>query len=88
MKEANKKALINQIHRIQGQISGLERMLEGDKYCIDIIRLSLAIQKSLQSVSQKVLENHLVEHVGGQFKTGQDKKVVKELSEIFYLKNK
>jgi CsoR family transcriptional regulator, copper-sensing transcriptional repressor len=88
MKENNHKQLINQIHRVQGQMTGLEKMIAENKYCVDIIRLSLAIQKSLQSLNQKVLENHLSEHVGHQFKMGQDKKVIKELSEIYYLKNK
>lgn len=88
MKTHNQKPLINQIHRVQGQMHGLEKMIKENKYCLDIIGLSLAIQKSLQSLNQKVLENHLEEHVGHQFRLGQDKKVIKELSEIYNLKNK
>ena len=88
MKMNNMKPLINQIHRVQGQMQGLEKMIAENKYCVDIIGLSLAIQKSLQSLHQKVLENHLEEHVGHQFREGQDKKVIKELSKIYNLKNK
>lgn len=88
MKKVNSKRVIDQAHRIQGQMKGLEKMVVDNKYCVDIIRLSLAIQKSLQSLNQKVLENHLEEHVGHQFRLGQDKKVIKELLEIYYLKNK
>lgn len=88
MLKKNLKPLINRAHIIRGQMQGLEKMIADNKYCVDIIRLSLAIQKSLQSLNQKVLENHLAEHVGHQFKSGQDKKAVKELSEIYNLKNK
>lgn len=73
---------------IQGQVRGLEKMLNDNEYCPDIIRLSLAIQKSLQSFNQAMLENHLQEHVSHQFKQGKDKQAIKELSDIYFLSNK
>lgn len=73
---------------IQGQVRGLEKMLTDNEYCPDIIRLSLAIQKSLQSFNQAMLENHLQEHVSHQFKQGKDKQAIKELSDIYFLSNK
>ena len=73
---------------IQGQVAGLENMVIEKKYCPDIIRLSLAIQKSLQSFNQAMLENHLQEHVSHQFKQGKDKQAIKELAAIYSLSNK
>ena len=88
MFKPNQKKAISRLHIIQGQLKGLEKMVDQNKYCIDIIRLSLAIQKSLQSFNKTVLENHLKEHVAHQFMSGKDKQAIKELSEIYFLNNK
>ena len=69
-------------------MNGLEKMVTNKEYCPDILRLSLAIQKSLQSFNQAMLENHLKEHVGHQFKHGNDKKAIQELLVIYSLSNK
>lgn len=87
LKPHHKKA-VSRLHIIQGQLRGLEKMIADNKYCIDIIRLSLAIQKSLQSFNKLMLENHLKEHVSGQFTNGRGKQAIKELSAIYFLNNK
>lgn len=88
MLKPDRKKAVSRLHIIQGQLTGLEKMVHENKYCIDIIRLSLAIQKSLQSFNKHMLENHLREHVLHQFMSGKDKQAVKELSEIYFLNNK
>jgi DNA-binding FrmR family transcriptional regulator len=82
------KKTTNHLHRVQGQLSAIERMVANDKYCVDIIRLSLAVQKSLQSLNQSLLENHLHEHVGRDWKSQKKTKEIKELLEIYQLNNK
>ena len=88
MLKANQKNIINRLHRTQGQIKGLEKMVVENKYCVDIITQSLAIQKSLQSFNRAMLENHLTEHVAHQFKEGKDEKAISELLKIYFLNNK
>ncbi len=88
MLKTSEKKLINRLRIIKGQLNGLEKMVAEKGYCPDILRLSLAIQKSLQSFNQVMLENHLQEHVGYQFKEGKDKKAIQELIEIYSLNNK
>ena len=88
MFKPNQKKAISRLHIIQGQLKGLEKMVDQNKYCIDIIRLSLAIQKSLQSFNKTMLENHLYEHVSHQFMSGKEKQAIKELSDIYFLNNK
>ena len=88
MLKTNQKKIINRLHIIQGQLRGLEKMVDQKKYCIDIIRLSLAIQKSLQSFNTLMLENHLNEHIAHQFMSGKDRQAVRELSEIYFLNSK
>lgn len=84
----NQKKAVSRLHIIEGQIKGLEKMVHDNKYCIDIIRLSLAIQKSLQSFNKHMLENHLHEHIPHQFKSGKEKQAIKELSDIYFLNSK
>jgi len=88
MKPEEQKKLKNRLHIIQGQMEGLERMVQKNQYCVDVIRLSLAVQKSLQSFNQTMLATHLENHVSEQFRSRQDKKAIKELLEIYSLSNK
>jgi DNA-binding FrmR family transcriptional regulator len=82
------KKFINRLHIIQGQMKGLEQMVEKKRYCVDIITQSLAIQKSLQSFNKAMLKNHLREHLSNQFKHGDDNKPIAELIKIYSLSNK
>ena len=88
MLKTSQKKLINRLRIIKGQMNGLQGTIEKQGYCPDVIRLSLAIQKSLQSFNQVMLENHLQEHVGHQFEHGDERKAIKELAEIYNLINK
>ncbi len=55
----NKDAYVKRLRRIEGQIRGLQRMVEDDKYCIDILTQVAAATKALQSVAIGLLEEHL-----------------------------
>jgi CsoR family transcriptional regulator, copper-sensing transcriptional repressor len=55
----NKNNYIIRLRRIEGQIRGLQRMVEDDKYCIDILTQVAAATKALQSVALGLLEEHL-----------------------------
>ncbi len=56
---ADKDALVKRLKRIEGQVRGLERMIEDDTYCIDVITQVSATTKALQSVALLLLEDHL-----------------------------
>lgn len=85
MNSKTEKNLINRLNRIQGQVAGLGKMVKDNKYCVDIITQSLAVQKSLESFNRSMLENHLKEHVSRQFRKGKDDKAINELLTIYYL---
>jgi DNA-binding FrmR family transcriptional regulator len=80
--------LINHLHRIQGQLKGVEKMLQDNKYCVDIITQSLAVQKSLSRFDEELLKNHLEEHVVHQFSHGQKEKAISEVLKVFNLHRK
>lgn len=56
---ANKENYLKRLRRIEGQIRGLQRMVESDEYCIDVLTQSAAASKALQSVSLGLIEEHL-----------------------------
>ena len=55
----DKDAYLKRLRRIEGQIRGLQRMVEEDKYCIDILTQVSAATKALQSFSLELLDEHL-----------------------------
>jgi len=80
------------LHRsriLEGQMKGLTKAIEGEKYCIDLLLQSLSIQESLKSLNQLLLENHLKTHVKHQLrKKSEEDKAIRELIRIFSLSNK
>jgi CsoR family transcriptional regulator, copper-sensing transcriptional repressor len=56
---ADKDKYLNRLRRIEGQVRGLQRMVNEDKYCIDILTQISAVNSALQSVALGLLENHL-----------------------------
>lgn len=58
--EKTKQKLINRINRITGQMNGVKKMLEEDSYCNDILIQLSAIESSVRSLSNQLLENHLL----------------------------
>ena len=57
--EVEKKQLRNRLNRISGQIDGVKRMIEDDRYCNDILIQLSAIEKAVKSLSSVVLEKHM-----------------------------
>ncbi|MDQ1527317.1 MAG: CsoR family transcriptional regulator, copper-sensing transcriptional repressor [Microbacteriaceae bacterium] len=68
---------------------GLQKMIDNEDYCMDIITQSLAIQKSLGSLNKLLVENHLRTHVTEMFEAGGEQKdlAVAELLKVFELNN-
>lgn len=75
------------INIIKGQLDGLQKMIDQDEYCMDLLNQSLAIQNSLKSLDAILFERHLTTHVSEQFKKEQ-KKAVTELVNLFKRVNK
>jgi len=82
-----KKRALHRSKILEGQMRGLEKMIEGEEYCVDIITQSLAIQKSLRSLNKLLVENHLRTHVSDMFDNGQQDVAVDELLRVYELSN-
>ncbi|HUK45295.1 MAG TPA: metal-sensitive transcriptional regulator [Gaiellaceae bacterium] len=57
----DKASLVKRLHRIEGQVRGIERMVEEDRYCIDVLTQIAAVSTALESLALKLLDEH-VEH--------------------------
>ena len=81
--EEKKPQVQRRLRRIEGQVRGLQRMVEEDKYCIDILTQVSAVTKALQSVSLGLLDDHLAHCVAEAIAEGGDSaaKKVREASD-------
>ncbi|MGD0255310.1 MAG: metal-sensitive transcriptional regulator [Acidimicrobiales bacterium] len=76
---ADKEPLIKRMHRIEGQVRGIEKMITGDRYCIDILTQIAAVDTALEAVAFKILDDHVNHCVAGALASG-DKDVASEKS--------
>ena len=73
--EDEKKALINRLSRIEGQIRGIKQMLLDNKYCVDILTQTTAISSAINSFEKEMLESHIRSCVIDGVRQGDDEKV-------------
>lgn len=73
---------------IEGQVRGLQEMLEKDAYCIDIITQTSAVKQALSGVEDALMENHLGTCLVHQIKNGKEKAAMGEILKVYRLKRK
>ena len=74
-----KDALVKRLHRIEGQVRGIEKMVEDERYCIDILTQVAAVNTALESLAMKILDDHVNHCVAGALASG-DPDVAQEKS--------
>ena len=79
---ADKEALINRLHRIEGQVRGIENMVDQDRYCIDIITQISAITTALDAVAFKILDDHVNHCVAGALASGDEEGAAEKSREL------
>lgn len=86
--DKNKTKIIRRLKLIEGQIRGLQKMIENDVYCIDVITQTSASKQGLSNVEDLLLENHLGHCVVHQVQSGAIKKAKEEIIKVYKLKRK
>lgn len=84
----NKQKLIKRLKIIEGQVRGLQDMVENDIYCIDIITQTSAVKQALSGVEDVLMEGHLGTCLVHQIQKGQTEKATKEILKVYGLKRK
>jgi DNA-binding FrmR family transcriptional regulator len=85
MKHDAKSSRLKRLNRIEGQVRGLARMVEEDRYCIDIVTQIAAVRAALRRVEESVLRDHVdhcVRHAIASGSKAEQEKKVAELMEV------
>ena len=82
-----KKSLQLRLRRVEGQVRGLQKMVEQDRYCPEILEQMSAVHASLRSIERVLLRGHLQHCATEALRSGDEKKAERtyeELTELFY----
>lgn len=85
MDRENKPRLLNRLNRIEGQVRGVTRMVEEDRYCIDILTQIQAVRAALAKVETEMLRDHLGHCVEGAIISGDREEQRKKAAELIHL---
>lgn len=90
MKKNTKKETLRRLKIIEGHTKKIIKMVDEDKYCIDVLQQSLAVQNALKKVDSLILDQHLQKCVAQAMKKGKGKKEksIRELIKVYELHNK
>ncbi len=85
MKHDSKDSSIKRLNRIEGQVRGLSRMVEEDRYCIDIVTQITAVRAALRRLQEEILRDHVgqcVEHAIASGNKGEQRQKIEELMAV------
>lgn len=85
MERANKPKLLNRLNRIEGQVRGVARMIEDDRYCIDVLTQMQAVRAALARVETEMLKDHLGHCIEGAIVSGDKDEQRRKASELIEL---
>ena len=77
---SQKSQVVSRLRRIEGQVRGIEKMVEEERYCIDVLTQVAAVKSALEGVSLALLEEHMQHCVADAIKAGDGTEKVREVS--------
>ena len=78
----HKQTLVKRLHRIEGQVRGIERMVEDDRYCIDILTQIGAVSTALESLAFEILDDHVNHCVTDAIASGDKRDAIAKTDEL------
>lgn len=81
--QAEKQDVLKRLNYIEGHIAGIRKMVEEDKYCVDILRQTHAVRKAIEKLELLILNGHLQSCVVEGIKEGREEAVVEELLQLY-----
>jgi DNA-binding FrmR family transcriptional regulator len=82
---AAKSDVVKRLNYIEGHLGGIRKMVENDEYCVDILRQTYAVRKSIEKLETLILENHLHGCVPEGIKNGREQETIDELLQLYNL---
>jgi DNA-binding FrmR family transcriptional regulator len=83
MENDRRQDVLKRLSYIEGHVSGIRRMVEDDKYCVDILRQTYAVRKALEKLEAIILEGHLRTCVPEGIKSDREDAVIQELIQLY-----
>lgn len=80
--QSTKRNLVHRLKIVRGHLDKVIEMVETDKYCIDVIHQSIAVQSALKSAYQELLKNHMETCVADAIKKGNSQEVIDEVMKV------
>ncbi len=84
----SKAEALKRLSYIEGHLTGIRRMLEEDKYCVDVLKQTYAVRRAIEKMESILLEGHLHSCVIDGIKAGREDQLVAELKDLYILANK
>ena len=78
-----KPDILRRLAYIDGHLQGVRRMIEDDKYCVDVLKQTYAVRRAIEKLEGRILESHLQGCVVAGIKEGREDAVVSELMELY-----
>jgi CsoR family transcriptional regulator, copper-sensing transcriptional repressor len=85
MKHETKPRLLNRLNRIEGQVRGVSRMVEEDRYCVDVLTQIQAVRAALAKVETEILRDHLGHCIEGAIISGDQGEQRRKAAELIEL---
>ncbi len=82
MDSEQKKRVLDRLKRIEGQVSGLQRMVEEDRYCVDVLTQIASVVSALYGVEDRVMTQHLETCVADAMRSGDQREQQKKIEEV------
>ena len=86
--QADRQDVIKRLNYIEGHLSGIRRMIEEDKYCVDILKQTYAVRRAIEKLEGLLLDGHLHTCVVAGVREGREEQVVGELLQLYELANR
>ena len=88
MQPDKQQDVLKRLAFIEGHLQGVRRMVEDDKYCVDILKQTFAVRRAIEKMEQLMLGGHLHTCVVEGIKDGRDDQVIDELLDLYELANR
>ena len=88
MQPEAKTDVLKRLNFIEGHLAGIRRMVEGDKYCVDVLKQTYAVRRAIEKMEGIMLDGHLRTCVVEGIKDGRDDEVLTELTQLYEMAGK
>ena len=88
MRAETKQDALKRMSYIEGHFQGIRRLVDGEKYCVEILKQTFAVRRAIDKLEARILDNHLHTCAIDGIRDGRSEEVIGELLELYELANK